>query len=71
MILKRRILAAKEALLGSAGILLAGFLIIPLEASVVGAQISYVQGASISILFFFARWIWLFLLRMWFSRGEE
>lgn len=68
-VLQRR-RAATEALVGSAGILFAGFVTIPLTASVVGATVSLQHGASMSILFFFGRWIYLFALRMWFAKKE-
>lgn len=67
----RRTRAALEALLGSAGILLAGVVTIPAAAWAVGATINLQQGASMSVLFFFGRWIYLFALRMWFQAKED
>lgn len=66
-----RVRAATESMVGSAGILLAGFITIPLAARAVGATVTLEQGASMSILFFFGRWIYLFALRMWFQAKEE
>jgi hypothetical protein len=66
----RRTKAAAESLLGAFGILLAGFVTIPLAADVVGAQMTAQQGAQMSIIFF-GRWVWLFVLRMWFMNKER
>ena len=71
MKLQQRVQAAQEALVGSAGILLAGFLTIPLAAHVSGAHVTVAQGVSMSVMFFFTRWIWLFLVRLWFSRSGK
>jgi hypothetical protein len=57
-----------EPLLGSIGILLAGFLTIPLAAYFVGATVSAEQGFEMGLIFFVARFAWLSLLRLIFSR---
>lgn len=68
--INNRTRAATESLMGSAGILLSGIVTIPLAADAVGASVSMQQGASMSIIFFFGRWVYLFALRMWFQRKE-
>lgn len=60
-----------EALIGSAGILLAGLVTIPLTAWAVGASVNMAQGAGMSVLFFVGRFVWLALLRAWFERRKK
>ena len=57
-----------EPLLGSWGILLAGFVTIPLAAYAVWAEVSAQQGFEMGLIFFIARFVWLYLLRLTFSR---
>jgi hypothetical protein len=59
-----------EPLLGSVGILIAGFLTIPLAAYFVGADISPEQGFEMGLIFFAGRFAWLALLRLIFSKKE-
>jgi hypothetical protein len=49
-----------RAIVGSLGILLAGFATIPLAAWVSGAHVDLVQGAKMSIIFFLGRIVWLY-----------
>jgi hypothetical protein len=58
-----------EPLLGSGGILLAGFFTIPLAAYLTGASVTFAQGFEMSVMFFVARFAWLLALRFLFSRG--
>jgi hypothetical protein len=62
---------ALEAFIGSFGILLAGFLTIPLAAHLVGGSLTIAQGAGMSLLFFVARWLWLYSVRVYFERKKE
>jgi len=59
-----------EPLLGSLGILLAGFLTIPLAAYFVGADVSTAQGFEMGLIFFAGRFAWLALLRLIFSKKD-
>jgi hypothetical protein len=59
---------AIESFTGSAGILIVGFLSIPLAAAIVGAQVSSMQGLGMGGVFFLARWAWLYLVRTFFER---
>jgi hypothetical protein len=54
---------ALEAFIGSFGILIFGFLSIPVAAAMVGAQVSASQGAQMSFIFFVLRFVWLYMLR--------
>ena len=64
-------LAAIEALAGSAAILLVGFATIPLAAHLAGANVSAGQGAAMGLMFFAARWAWLFALRLFMRRFDK
>lgn len=59
---------ALEAFVASLGILVAGFVTIPLAAWAVGAHVTTAQGAGMGALFFVARFAWLWLLRCYFER---
>lgn len=61
-----------ESFLGSFGILIAGVVTIPLAAKLSGAPVISTSSAiSMSIMFFVARLIYLYLLRLIFSRHKE
>lgn len=62
---------AFEALTGSAGIFLLGFVTIPLVAALSGAQVSMLQGAKMGFLFFIGRIGWLFANRTWHAMRLE
>jgi hypothetical protein len=59
---------AAESFVGSAGILVVGFASIPLAAHFVGASISAPQGLGMGVIFFLARWLWLYAVRSFFER---
>jgi len=59
-----------EPLLGSMGILLVGFVTIPLAAYFVGADISTAQGLEMGLIFFSGRFVWLLVLRLIFSKKD-
>jgi hypothetical protein len=59
---------AAESFVGSAGILIVGFLSIPIAAWFVGANVSSMQGLGMGGLFFLARWAWLYIVRTTFER---
>lgn len=59
---------AIESLLGSIGILIVGFWTIPLAGYFAGVEISGGAGMQMSLMFFVARFIWLYALRCIFSR---
>jgi len=56
-----------EALVGSMGIMLVGFLTIPLAGHVAGLRISSVQAFAMSWVFFILRLLWLLALRCYFE----
>jgi hypothetical protein len=56
-----------ESLLGSIGILIAGYWTIPLIGYMSGVEIDGSAGLKMSIMFFIARFVWLYLLRRIFS----
>ena len=58
---------AIESFIGSLGILLGGFVTIPLVGRMYGVKINWKQAVKMSITFFFLRWIWLFSVREFFS----
>ena len=60
-----------EPFLGSAGILVASAVTIPLVGFLVGAHISSTQGLQMGVVFFALRFIWLLFLRYIFSRSER
>lgn len=62
---------ALEAITGSAGIFLVGFITIPLVASLSGAQVSMWQGAVMGFWFFLGRVGWLFINRTWHAMRLE
>jgi len=62
---------ALEAFIGSAGVTLFGFISIPLVASFVGVNITQKQGAMMGAIFFVMRFIWLYILRVVFSKKGE
>jgi hypothetical protein len=62
---------AFEAFIGSFGILLAGMFTIPFAAHLSGVQMNLMQGAQMSALFFIGRFIWLYIVRVVFSRIKK
>jgi len=60
-----------EPLIGSLGILLAGFVTIPLAAYFVGANVSSAQGLEMGLIFFVGRFVWLSVLRLIFSKRSR
>jgi len=56
-----------EAFIGSLGILVFGFLSIPLAAKWMGASITLDQGMGMSFIFFVSRFLWLLCLRAFFA----
>lgn len=62
---------ALEAFIGSAVVTLFGFFSIPLVASFVGVNISQRQGAVMGAIFFVMRFIWLYILRIIFSKIKK
>ena len=59
---------ALEAFVGSASILLFGFLTIPLAGWAVGLRMTPEQGAGMGLIFFLGRWALLYALRCLFER---
>lgn len=57
-----------EPILGSLGILIAGFATIPLVGKLAGADISMSQGLVMGLVFFILRFFWLLVLRLTFSK---
>jgi uncharacterized membrane protein len=53
---------------GSVGILLAGVVTLPLAVHFAGGQLNAVQAAHASIILFFLRWVWLYLVRIFFQK---
>lgn len=63
---------ALEALVGTVGIALVGWLTIPLAAAVAGVDISTGQAVTMSAVFFAGRFLWLLAVRhFFFSRGQR
>lgn len=60
-----------EAFVGSFGILIFGFVSIPLVGYFVGADITMDQGFGMSIIFFIARIFWLVIVRRLFINFER
>jgi len=56
-----------ESFIGSLGILVFGFLSIPLAAKWMGASITLDQGIGMSFIFFVSRFLWLLCLRSFFA----
>ena len=59
---------ALESFVGSASVLLFGFITIPLAGWLVGVSMSASQGAYMSLLFFTGRWALLYFIRGFFER---
>ncbi len=59
-----------EAFVASFGILIFGFISIPIAASIVGVSMSEAQGAKMSFLFFAMRIVWLLCVRATFAHGD-
>lgn len=62
---------ALEALVASLGILLAGFVTLPLAAWLVGAHLTAGQGAGMGVVLFVLRFAWLWAVRAGFDRLKE
>lgn len=61
----------REALLGSVGIMVVGFITIPFAGSIAGANITLEQASKMSAVFFMGRLMWLWLLRHNYDRVEN
>jgi hypothetical protein len=59
---------ALEAFVGSASILVFGFVTIPLAGWAVGVTMTPQQGAGMSLIFFAGRWALLYAVRSVFER---
>jgi hypothetical protein len=59
---------ALESFVGSASILVFGFVTIPLAGWAVGVTMTPQQGAGMSLLFFVGRWALLYVVRSVFER---
>ena len=57
-----------EALIGSTGIMLFGWLSIPIVGHLAGVEITTNQGVTMSAYFFVLRLLWLYALRRVFTR---
>lgn len=68
MISSKQGIRALEAFIGSVGILAVGMLTIPLAVNLVGADISAQQGLGMGTIFFVGRFLWLYVVRLFFSR---
>jgi hypothetical protein len=62
---------AVEAMVGSLGILLFGFLSLPALAWLVGGSLTTGHGAVIGVILFVLRFLWLWAVRTAFSRFLE
>lgn len=62
---------ALEAFVASLGILLAGFVTLPLAAWLVGAHLTAGQGAGMGAILFVLRFLWLWGVRAAFHRFLE
>ena len=62
---------AAEALVGSLGILLFGFVSLPVLAWLVGGSLTAGQGAIVGAILFFLRFLWLWGVRAAFHRFVE
>ena len=60
-----------EALIASLGIMLFGWLSIPVVGHFAGVQITAQQGIVMSAWFFVLRLAWLYALRIFFSKRHE
>jgi hypothetical protein len=60
-----------EPAIASSGLLIFGAFTLPAVASMVGAQMTVTQGAEMSAILFLLRFVWLFFLRVMFSRLEK
>ena len=60
-----------EALIASLGIMLFGWLSIPIVGSLAGVGITVQQGIVMSVYFFGIRLVWLYLLRLVFTRPKN
>ena len=59
-----------EAFVASSGILIFGFISIPIAAHLVGVEINEAQGAKMSFIFFALRILWLLCVRAAFAHGD-
>ena len=62
---------ALEAFIGSFGILLAGIFTIPFVGGFAGVEMTSMQGLQMSLWFFFGRFLWLYVNRVFFSRMKR
>lgn len=62
---------AFESFIGSLGILVAGFLTIPIVGKLAGVEMTATQGVEMSAFFFIGRFVWLYALRVFFSNKKE
>lgn len=60
-----------EPLLGSLGILIAGIITIPFAGYLSGVSIDAAAALKMSIYFFIGRFIWLYILRHFFSKERN
>jgi hypothetical protein len=59
-----------EPFIGSLGILVFGFISIPIVGHLSGAEIDLVSAVKMSFIFFIGRFIWLYILRQIFSKNR-
>jgi hypothetical protein len=59
-----------ESFVGSVGPLLAGVVTIPLTGLAAGVSIGYYEAAKMSLFLFAIRWVYLYAVRCYFSKGE-
>ena len=60
-----------EAMVASLGIMCFGWLSIPVVGGISGVAITGVEGFKMSAYFFVLRVVWLYMVRLYFSRREN
>lgn len=65
-----KLYACKEPLIATLGILIAGFITIPFAADLSGNHIDTLGAIKMSFIFAAGRFIWLYLLRIYFLHHE-
>jgi len=68
---KHATMKAIEAFIGTLGIAIVGWITIPLAAAVAGVEIATGQAVVMSAVFFVGRFLWLFGVRVFFSKWGE